>query len=241
MGETTKIQWTNATWNPWYGCKKVSPGCDNCYMSAWAARAGKNPEVVTRSKTKFRDPLRWHNPGLVFTCSLSDFFIPEADGWRDEAWGIIQNTPHLTYQILTKRPGRMATRLPWGADERPWPNVWLGVSVENADYLWRIKKLQEVNCSLRFLSLEPLLGPIPNLPLEGIGWVIVGGESGGKARPMDVEWARDILAQCKAAEVPCFVKQLGAYNDSACGGVQPRPLATRQPMFMRGCSVCRGG
>jgi protein gp37 len=105
MGKITSISWTNYTWNPWIGCSKVSPGCDGCYMFAWAKARGWNPEIVQRSKTTFRDPLKWAVPGFVFTCSLSDFFHRGADGWRLEAWDIMRRTPHLTYQVLTKRPG----------------------------------------------------------------------------------------------------------------------------------------
>lgn len=124
MGEKTGISWTNATWNPWQGCHKVSLGCRECYMFREKIRYGREPNVVVRSRPHtFNLPLRLKTPQRVFTCSWSDFFIEEADPWRDEAWEIIRRTPHLTYQIVTKRPERMAGRLPWG-DGIPWPQVW---------------------------------------------------------------------------------------------------------------------
>lgn len=159
MGETTAIGWTQATWNPWYGCTKVSAGCDHCYMFRDMKRYGRDPETVTRSKTKFTDPLKWKDGRLIFTCSWSDWFHKDADAWRDEAWQIVRDTPHHTYQILTKRPGRIARHLPadWGEG---YPNVWLGTSVENQDYVKRIRDLQTIPAAVHFLSAEPLLGPL---------------------------------------------------------------------------------
>lgn len=233
MGETTGIEWTNSTWNPWHGCHKVSPGCKNCYMYREKARYGQEPNVVVRSKTTFHAPLKWpHEPRLCFTCSWSDFFIEEADAWREEAYAIMRATPWITYQALTKRIERAAGRLP----EPMLPNMWLGVSAENQQYAdMRIPALVALPVAVRFLSLEPLLGPIDvgrSMPCgyycdESVGhvdhpfwtpertssplhWVIVGGESGPGARPMDIDWARSIVAQCKAAGVPVFVKQLGS-------------------------------
>lgn len=225
MGRTTKIEWTNGghTWNPWQGCHKLSTGCKACFMFAEKIRYGQRPDVVVRSKPPtFNAPLKWKEPALVFTCSWSDFFIEEADDWRDEAWEIIRATPHLTYQILTKRPERIDACLPGGW---PFKNVWLGTSAEDQPSLdKRLPLLLESPAALYFLSLEPLLGALclrsgvyavpggaaRGTTLDGIGWVIVGGESGHRARPMDLEWARAIVAQCRSASVPCFVKQLGA-------------------------------
>lgn len=161
MGDNTTISWTTATWNPWYGCKKVSQGCKNCYAERDMERYGKSFTLVHKSTSTFRDPLKWKEPRKVFTCSWSDFFIPEADyDWRKEAWDIIKATPHLTYQILTKRPENIKARLPvdWG---QGYPNCWLGVSVENqkaADE--RIPLLMDIPASVRFLSCEPLLEQI---------------------------------------------------------------------------------
>src|SRR5689334_23079211 len=163
MGERTNIGWTDATWNPWHGCKKVSPGCKHCYMYRDKERYGQDPTKVVRSKTKFRDPFKWADGRMVFTCSWSDWFIEEADAWRPEAWEIIKATPHHTYQILTKRPERIAGHLPpdWG---RGYPNVWLGVSVENQDYVERILRLLAEPAAVHFISAEPLLGPLNLLP-----------------------------------------------------------------------------
>lgn len=214
MSETTAIAWTNKTWNPWHGCTKVSAGCDNCYMFRDKTRYGQNPELVVRSKTTFKAPLKWAEPAMVFTCSWSDWFHIAADEWRDEAWAIIKATPHLTYQILTKRPGRIARHLPkdWGDG---YPNVWLGVSVENEQAAHRIAVLRETPAAVRFLSAEPLLGPLDlDRRLTGIHWVIVGGESGANCRPMEPAWAANILAECRAQGAAFFLKQLGGNPDA---------------------------
>ena len=209
MGASTSIEWTNATWNPWRGCTKVSPGCASCYMFRDQVRYGHDPTVVVRAASAtFSAPLKWKEPKLVFTCSWSDFFHEDADQWRAQAWDIIRATPHLTYQILTKRPERFREGLPvdWG---NGWPNVWLGVSTENQRMFdVRIGLLIGARVRLRFLSIEPLLGPVslfpwlakaqcahgnftePDSPMDdcncgfptrsSIDWVIVGGESGGR-------------------------------------------------------------
>jgi protein gp37 len=211
MGDETGIGWTNKTWNPWQGCAKVSPACANCYMYRDKKRYGQDPTTVVRSaRATFRKPLskKWSEPGLVFTCSWSDFFHAGADPWREDAWRIIEQTPHLTYQILTKRPERILGRLPSG-----WPldNVWLGVTVETADYLERIHYLAEVSPCVAFVSMEPLLGPVDLTGhLDMLDWVIVGGESGAGSRPMDPDWVRLIRDQCVEAGVPFFFKQWGA-------------------------------
>lgn len=207
MSATTGISWTDATWNPWYGCLKVSPGCRACYMYRDMAKYGRDPMVVARSKTTFRDPLKWREPKRVFTCSWSDFFIDQADAWRPEAWEIIRATPHLTYQILTKRPENIAARLPedWGAG---YANVWLGVSAENQEYAdRRIPELLAVDAVVHFVSAEPLLGDIQLRGVLGLEWLILGGESGPNHRPMSIAWAESIAAQCGRAGVACFVKQ----------------------------------
>lgn len=157
MGELSNIEWCQATWNPWHGCHKISPGCKNCYMFRDKERYGQDPNVVVRSKTQFEAPLKWKESRLIFTCSWSDWFIEEADVWRDEAYEIIRRTPQHTYQILTKRADRMEGRVP----NPPLPNVWLGVSVENQQYAdERIPLLLDTPAAVRFLSVEPLLGPV---------------------------------------------------------------------------------
>lgn len=231
MGITSKIEWTDATWNPWMGCHKVSQGCKNCYMYREQIQYGNDPSLIRRSKTTFTAPLKWREPKRVFTCSWSDFFIEEADEWRGEAWDIIRQTPNHTYQILTKRPENIAARLPhdWGDG---WPNVWLGVSAEDQDNAdRRISYLLRTPASIRFVSCEPLLGPIDILKASlseppdydfvevfhprqtyRIDWVIVGGESGPKARTMNPYWARGLRDQCQTSNIPFFFKQWGCFK-----------------------------
>jgi len=215
MGQRSAIEWTESTWNPWMGCEKVSPGCAHCYMYREQRQYGHDPDVIRRSKTKFYDPLRWAEPRLVFTCSWSDWFHPAADRWRDEAWEIVQATPHLTYQILTKRPEFVEERLPvdWGDG---YANVWLGVSVENSRFTWRAQVLRELPAVVRFVSAEPLLGSLFSdegkrqvLDLTDIDWLIVGGESGPGARRMKLEWALELSEACNMWATAFFMKQLG--------------------------------
>lgn len=215
---TTLISWTDHTWNPWRGCEKITPGCENCYMFTAQRRYGRDPAVVVRTQT-WDNPLKWYAEAeaaqkarFVFTCSWSDFFIEAADAWRQEAWDLIRSTPWLTYQILTKRPNNIADRLPadWG---NGYPNAWLGVSVESKAYLWRLKAIAKIPAALRFASVEPLLEdvcPDINGYLDGIGWMIVGGESGPGYRPMDTEWARRLRDLCGLRKLPFFFKQSAA-------------------------------
>lgn len=225
MGKNSKIDWTDHTWNPWHGCRRVSPGCQNCYMYREKKRYGQDPFTVVRSgSSTFNAPLKWKKPARVFTCSWSDFFIEDADPWRDEAWEIIRRTPHLTYLILTKRAGNIDCRLP---DGWPWPNVWLGVTAENQEMAdRRIPILLQIPAAVRFVSVEPMLGPIDlqtmdevfcdagmpfvwqRLKRPGINWIICGGESGPNARPMEEGWAMNLLGQCRDANVPFFMKQM---------------------------------
>lgn len=232
MGDTTGIGWTEATWNPWHGCHKVSGECDYCYMFEEKKRYKQDGDIVVRSKTTFSDPLRWvrsgRPPKVCFTCSWSDWFIAEADTWRDEAWGIIQSTPQITYQILTKRAGRIASHLP--SDWRGgWPGVWLGVSVGLKATRQRISTLRTVPSRTRFVSFEPLLEDLGDLNLEGIHWAIIGGESGPHARPMELDWARNIKRQCDEQGVKIFMKQLGGRRDKRSELVQfPSDLQVRE-------------
>lgn len=161
-------------------------------------------EVRRSSPATFNAPLRWKEGRRIFTCSISDFFIEEADAWRDEAWEIIRQTPQHTYQILTKRPERIAEHLAW----YPLPNVWLGTSVENQKYAEeRIPILTSISAKVHFLSVEPMLGPVSLEGFRKVEWVICGGESGPNFRPMDLDWARRIRDQCIASGVPFFFKQ----------------------------------
>jgi protein gp37 len=214
MGDKTGIEWTNHTWNPWQGCHRVSAGCARCYMYSEKRRYGQDPTVVRRSKREtFNAPLRWKEPPLVFTCSWSDFFIADADAWRQEAWDIIRRTPHLVYQILTKRPERIHDHLPddWGEG---WANVWLGVTVETGAHLSRVMMLKEIHAVLRFVSYEPAIGPVefrPYLKHSGIDWLVAGCESGpggSLGRPTHPDWLRSARDGCQENGVPFFLKQM---------------------------------
>jgi len=216
----SKIQWTDATWNPWHGCKKVSAGCKYCYMFRDKERYGQEPSTVLKSKTMFKAPLKWSEPKLVFTCSWSDWFIEEADEWRDEAWAIIKATPHHTYQILTKRPERILEHLPddWGDG---YDNVWLGVSVESNETIHRIETLASVPAKIRFISAEPLIGEVnlqslASVLINKIDWLIIGGESGNEIgkyqyRPCEYKWIEQLIEISNLCKVKVFVKQLGTH------------------------------
>jgi protein gp37 len=219
MGAKSAIEWTDATWNPVTGCTKVSPGCKHCYVERLAThlQAMGNPRyqqgfTVTPHPDQVMLPLRWRQPRRIFVNSMSDLFheaIPEE--FIHHVFEVMTQAHWHTFQILTKRAERLAAlapRLPWP------PNVWQGVSVENVHYTWRIACLQETLAAIRFLSIEPLLGPIDTLPLAGIHWVIVGGESGPQHRLMDPAWVRGIRDQCLAAGTPFFFKQWGGRTPS---------------------------
>lgn len=212
MPEREEVEITHHTWNPWRGCTKISPGCAHCYMFRDQARYGRDPAVVARTKT-WKEPARWQRKAeaagrteLVFTCSWSDWFHEDADAWRDEAWAVVRQCPNLIFQILTKRPERIEGHLPadWG---NGYPNVWLGVSVERNDYCWRADILRTIPARTRWVCAEPLLGPLPDLNLDGIHWLVVGGESGPDWRLMDPEWVRELRDKCRAARVLFYFKQ----------------------------------
>ncbi len=209
MGENTTISWTDHSHNFWYGCRKVSAGCKNCYAERDMNRYPQfNFDTVTRAKG-FDKPLRWKEPAKVFVNSWSDFFIEEADPWRDDAWDIIRRTPHLTYQILTKRPALIADRLPadWGG---AYNHVWLGMTAETQQaYNDRIIPFIKLQCTTRFISFEPLLEEIsPNLNFTRmINWFIIGGESGPNSRPMKLEWAEKLVDMLPERKL--FFKQVG--------------------------------
>lgn len=229
MGKETNISWADATQNFWEGCLKVSAGCKFCYMYRWIdGRWKKDASIVRRtSPANFNKPLSWKNPRIIFTCSLSDFFIKEADAWRKDAWDIMKKTPQHTWLILTKRPERIKQCLPedWG---KGWDNVILGVSIENQKTAhYRCGKLFDVPCKHRMLSIEPILSEINILPYLKLvldeekpvfpfDWVIVGGESGNETgpyqyRPAKQEWLESIVDQCRHIGTPVFVKQLGTH------------------------------
>lgn len=232
MSTTSSIEWTETTWNPVRGCTRVSAGCEHCYAESMAHRfsgPGRPYEGLTRNRGNgprwtgqvrlvedaVAEPLRWRRPRLVFVNSMSDLFhegVP-LDFIR-RVFETMETASHHTFQVLTKRAERLAEV----AEELPWPsNVWMGVSVESSDYLPRIDRLRTVPAAVRFLSLEPLLGPLDRLQLRGIHWVIVGGESGPGARPMRKTWVRDIRRQCRTARVPFFFKQWGGVRKGEAG------------------------
>lgn len=231
MSDRSTIEWTEATWNPTTGCDRISPGCDNCYalvlskrLKAMGAEKYQNDGDPRTSGPGFgltlhpgalRIPFQWKTPRMVFVNSMSDLFHAQVPlAFVRDVFQVIAGTPQHTYQLLTKRARRMR-RL---ADSLDWPpNLWMGVSVENADQLDRVDDLRKVPAAVRFLSCEPLLGPLTGLKLDGIGWVIAGGESGPHHRPMQEEWVISIRDACAEAEVPFFFKQWGGRTPKAGG------------------------
>ena len=222
MAQNSSIEWTEATWNPVTGCTKVSPGCKHCYAERMALRlrAMGQPRYRNGFRITLQDdvvdlPLRWRKPRRIFVNSMSDLFHRDVPvEFIGRCFDVMRRAAQHTFQVLTKRPERAAEL----ASQLPWPgNVWMGTSVENADHVWRVGELARVPAQVRFLSVEPLLGPIPDLPLDEIHWVIVGGESGPGARPMQENWVLNIRDQCQSAEVPFFFKQWGGVNKSRTG------------------------
>ncbi len=229
MAADSKIEWTDHTFNPWVGCTKLSPACDNCYAEGWAKRAGRSELWDGRgardrtTAANWRGPVKWDADAAaagvcakVFCASLADVFDNHREiqpEWRTDLWALIRATPNLDWLLLTKRPQNIAKMLPldWGAG---WSNVWLGTTVENqteADR--RIPLLLATPAAKRFLSCEPLLGPVDirwtEVTVPGLDWVIAGGESGPNARPMHPDWARSLRDQCAATDVAFFMKQMG--------------------------------
>ena len=218
----SSIEWTEATWNPTTGCDKISPGCKHCYAEVMARRLKamgqdnyRNGFELTLHPAMLERPLRWRRPQLVFVNSMSDLFHEDVPlVFLQTVFGVMRRASWHTFQVLTKR----AERLEELASLLDWPeNVWMGVSVEREDYSFRIQHLRRTPARVRFLSLEPLLGSLPRLDLRRIDWVIVGGESGPGARPIEEDWVLDILRQCQAARVPFFFKQWGGRNKKRAG------------------------
>lgn len=213
MAIQSSIEWTDASWNPWQGCHKVSAGCRDCYAEKALHRWGKRFDKPFRSTDKtFNLPLTWKKPLKVFPCSLSDFFLPEADQWRSQAWQIIKQTPH-TYIILTKRAERINNCLPDDWNEG-YDNVLLGTSGETAATIVdRSKIMKDVKAKIKFISIEPLLQSVSGYTqvqkaLEVYNWVIVGGESG--KRKCEAEWITGVVNICRQKNIPVFVKQMGS-------------------------------
>lgn len=269
MSENSAIEWTKHTFNPWLGCIQVSPGCENCYAEALVTKRFKLPvwgpaKTTVRKRTgaaNWREPLRWNRAAekegghdFVFCSSLADVFEdhPSLNAWREELFDLIEQTPHLTWQLLTKRPRNINGMLSVSWRHQPRANVWFGATVEDTKRASeRIAYLLDVPAAVRFLSVEPLLEPLDltRVPvfeqggpsdlvttldalrghvtgsaeaLPSIGWVIVGGESGPGARPFHTGWARSLVAQCRGAGVPVFVKQMGARPFDGAGTVALR-------------------
>ena len=222
MGQNSAIEWTEATWNPLTGCDKISPGCTHCYAERMSLRLKlmgqpnyRNGFEVTLHPHALELPLKWKKPQRIFVNSMSDLFHKEVPAeFIQKVFATMRSASWHRFQILTKRSDRLA-ELSASID---WPaNVWQGVSVESAEYAFRIDHLRSTGAAVRFLSVEPLLGPIPELDLTNIHWVIVGGESGPGARSMDEAWVLEIRDQCKEAGVPFFFKQWGGVNKKKTG------------------------
>lgn len=222
MSAKSSIEWTNSTWNPVTGCSKISQGCKNCYAERMARRlqAMGQPNYTKGFQLAMHEhalnlPLSWKTPQVIFVNSMSDLFHKNVPlEFVLKVFGVMNHADWHIYQVLTKRSGRLREldrKLSWS------PHIWMGVSVETEKYLSRVDDLRQTSAHLKFLSLEPFLGPMPELDLYGIDWVIVGGESGPKARPMDLGWVTEIRDQCIDAMVPFFFKQWGGVNKKKTG------------------------
>lgn len=247
MAQASTIEWTEKTWNPLTGCDKISPGCRNCYaermtkrLKAMGSPNYENGFKLTCHPHTLAIPYSWKKPCTVFVNSMSDLFhkdVPEK--FIHQVFATMSMNPILQFQVLTKRSDRLceiSPRLKWK------DNIWMGVSVENQDYAFRIDHLRQTEANVKFLSIEPLLGPIPDLDLTGIDWVIVGGESGPKARPMNHNWVVNIQKKCSISNVPFFFKQWGGTQKKKAGRLLngkiwnqmpsiPYLLPTFQPCF----------
>jgi protein gp37 len=236
MAFDTGIEWTESTWNPVTGCSKISSGCLNCYAERMARRLqaiglatyAKGFSVAIHEEA-LELPTRWRKPRMIFVNSMSDLFhedVPEAFVRR--IFDVMTKTPRHRYQILTKRAeqlSRLAPSLPWQE------NIWMGVTVEDGRYMDRIDHLRKIRAAVKFLSLEPLLGPVANLKLDGIDWVIVGGESGPGARPLNASWVVDIKEKCRKGGVPFFFKQWGGVRKKKSGRLLEGRTWNEMPNF----------
>ncbi len=218
----TAIEWTEHTWNPVTGCDKVSPGCDNCYAERMALRLQAMGSVryvngfqLTLHEDKITEPLRWVKPRMVFVNSMSDLFHPDVpETFIDEVFDVMTNAERHTFQVLTKRTQRAAKML---RGRSIADNIWLGTSIETDQYTFRANHLRQIDVPIRFLSCEPLLGPLPSLNLDGVAWVIVGRESGPGHRPIEADWVRAIRDKTKKAGSAFFFKQWGGHTPKTGG------------------------
>ncbi len=231
MSDKSAIEWTEATWNPTTGCDRTSPGCDHCYaltlakrLKAMGAEKYQNDGdertsgpgfALTTHEDALSVPYGWRQPRTVFVNSMSDLFHDDVPlSFIQDVFTVMKDTPRHTYQVLTKRSRRLKSV----ASKLEWPsNVWMGVSVESAKYNFRINHLRDVPAAVRFVSAEPLLGPLGQVNLDGVDWVIAGGESGPKARPMDINWGRELRDHCADGGVKFFFKQWGGRTPKAGG------------------------
>ncbi len=224
MSTQSGIEWTETTWNPVTGCTKISHGCKFCYADRMAKRLQamgvdkyRNGFSVTMHPSTLKDPLKWRKPRLVFVNSMSDLFHEEVSlSFIKAVFETMNQASHHTFQVLTKRPNRVLDlnqHLTWS------PNIWLGTSIESQRWQFRLEELRATGAQTKFLSLEPLLGPLSGIPLNEIDWVIVGGESGPGARPMEPDWVREIRDSCLQKDVPFFFKQWGGVFKKRTGRV----------------------
>ena len=234
MSDKSAIEWTDATWNPVTGCTQVSPGCDHCYALSFAERFRNVPNHpyeqgfdLKLHPDRLDLPLKWHQPRRIFVNSMSDLFHKDIpDDYIYRIFETMVKADWHIFQILTKRSARLARLAP----QLPWPsNIWVGVSVETARYFWRVNHLRQVPASIRFISAEPLLGPLENINLEGIHWLITGGESGHGHRPCDPEWVRGLRDQCLSSGVAFFHKQWGGRTPKAGGRLLDGKTWDEQP------------
>ena len=238
MAEKSSIEWTESTWNPITGCTKISPGCAHCYAERMARRlkAMGQPNYINGFNVTMHNhildtPLRWKKPQTIFVNSMSDLFheyVP--DDFILKVFNVMNNAHWHHFQILTKRSNRLAImsyKLSWSS------NIWMGVTVENADYKYRIDDLRHTGAYIKFISIEPLLSSIGYLNLENIDWVIAGGESGPKARPIKIEWVREIRDQCKATNIPFFFKQWGGTRKKKNGRILDGKLWDELPLKIK--------
>ena len=234
MSTFSTIEWTEVTWNPVTGCTKISDGCRFCYAERMSKRLlamgldkYKEGFAVAIHESALDEPLKWRRPRIVFVNSMSDLFHEEVPTPFIEAvFEVMNRATQHTFQVLTKRPDRVEAldeRLRWS------PNIWLGTSIESKRWMGRLDQLKATGAHTRFLSLEPLLGPLPGIPLQEIDWVIVGGESGPGARPMEADWVRDIRDNCLESNVPFFFKQWGGVFKKKTGRILDHRIWDQMP------------
>ncbi|MBC8179895.1 phage Gp37/Gp68 family protein [candidate division KSB1 bacterium] len=236
MAQKSSIEWTESTWNPVTGCTKISPGCKNCYAERMTKRLTAMGQLNYRNGFKLTThdhvvalPRTWKKHQTIFVNSMSDLFHEDVpDSFILKVFKSMEEANWHVFQVLTKRSERLAKI----AQILPWPkNIWMGVSVENEDYTFRIDHLRTIPAYIKFLSCEPLIGPVPNMNLNGIDWVIVGGESGPKSRPIEEEWVTDIRDQCQDSQASFFFKQWGGVNKKKNGRILVNKTWNEMPLY----------